>query len=403
MDVAVTGIGAITPLGASVEATWTNLLAGCSGVREVTDQLDGMELPTRAAAAMAVDPASLLDRVAARRLDRVQQALLVAAAEAWACAGTPDVEPERLAVVAGTGIGGLHTILEQQRILYESGPRKVSPRTVPMLMANAGAAQLSIIYHAKAGCYTPVSACSSGAEAFASGARLIEQGHADVVIVGGADAAITPLTISAFAAAGALCTDQGLPPAERSRPFDARRNGFVLGEGAGVAVLERASHATARGATILAILAGTGITSDAHHITSPDPSGEQQQRAMRDAIHSADLTPADIGHVNCHATGTTVGDIIETDAIRAAIGQHPLLTAPKSSLGHLVGAAGAIEAILTVQAVRHHLAPPTINLTRPDPHITQPITTAPTPITGAALTNSFAFGGQNTALLFTPH
>ncbi len=401
MDVVVTGVGAITPLGGSAGALWDGLLSGRSGVCDLGDRLGDPSLPVTIGAPMAVDPADGLDRVAARRLDRVQQAALVAAAEAWRDAGAPEVPSDRLAVVMATGVGGITTLLEQQHVLETGGPRRVNPRAVPMLMANAGASQVGIAYGARAGCYTPVSACSSGAEAFVAGARLLAADEADTVIVGGADAALLPLTIAAFARAGALCR-RGDVPAEASRPFDTDRDGFVLGEGAAVALLDRAGDARARGATAYARLAGYGVTSDAFHITAPDPSGEGQARAMTLALRRAGLEPADIGHVDCHATSTEVGDVVEARSIRAAVGTHPVLTAPKGALGHLVGAAGAVEAVVTALTVAHRTIPPTLNLVTLDPAVEQEVATRPRPLAGAALSNSFAFGGQNVALAFTP-
>ncbi len=402
MDIAITGMGAVTPLGGSVDESWRRLCAGESGVRDIADALDEPSaLPVTIGAPMAVDPADSLDRITARRLDRVQQAALVASTQAWEDAGKPDVDPTRLAVVLATGVGGISTIVHQQSVLDRAGARRVSPRTVPMLMANAGAAQVSIAYQARAGAYTPVSACSSGAEAFVAGARLLALDEADMVIVGGADAALTPLTVAAFANSGALCTRYRSPD-EASRPFDRDRAGFVLGEGAAVAVLERTESARARGRRGYARLAGYAVTSDAYHITAPDPSGAEQARAMVTAVRRAGLSTADIGHVNCHATSTEIGDVIEARSIRSAIGDHPVLSAPKASLGHLVGAAGAVEAVIAALSVAEERIPPTINLTRPDPEIGLETATTTRPLHGAVLSNSFAFGGQNVALVFTP-
>jgi len=406
-EVVVTGIGATTPLGGDVDALWQGVLAGRSGVRRIDELFASFpfagDLPAKIAAPMAVSPADVLTRVQARRMDRCEQAAFVAAQQAWAGAGAPGVEPERLAVAMGTGIGGVDTLLSQDDIIEERGPGKVSPLTVPMLMPNGPAAWVSLEFGAKAGVYTPVSACASGAEALAVGARLIRDGEADVVIAGGAEAAITPLTVAGFAQARTL-SRRNDDPAAASRPFDADRDGFVLGEGAGAVVLERADFAAARGARVLGRLAGYGITADAYHITGPDPTGAGQIRAMRKAVADAGLSPADIVHVNCHATSTVVGDAGEAAAIAAALGTGAVLTAPKSSIGHLVGAAGAVEGIITLLSVARGVVPPTLNLDRKDPQVSLDVV-AGTPREvgpGPALSNSFGFGGQNVSLVFAP-
>lgn len=393
-EVVVTGLGAITPLGADAASTWDALLAGESGLR------DGA-LPGVVAGAMAVDPATLMPRVTARRLDRSQQAALVAAAEAWSDAGGPEVDPYRLASAVGTGIGGVRTLLNEDDVLEASGTRRVSPRTVPMLMPNAAAALISIEYGARAGAYTPVSACSSGAEAIALGARLIRAGEADVVIAGGTEAAVTPITVAGFVQAKALSRHTA-EPASASRPFAADRSGFVLSEGAAVMVLERAEHAAARGARVHAVLAGAGIAADAHHITAPAADGSGQIAAMRKALAQAGLAPDRISHINAHATGTPVGDAAEARAIGEVFGRATV-TAPKASLGHLFGAAGAIEALLAVLSVEHGVVPPTRNLAAGvGPDIDHDVVAerrdAPQE---AVLTNSFGFGGQNVSLVFT--
>ncbi|MER5204703.1 beta-ketoacyl-[acyl-carrier-protein] synthase family protein [Streptomyces sp. NPDC002825] len=402
-EVVVTGLGAITPLGADVASTWEALLAGGSGLRG--GALRGHEdvgLPDTVAGTMAVDPADLLPPVRARRLDRSQQAALVAAAEAWADAGAPEVDPDRLASAIGTGIGGVRTLLKEDDALEAAGIRRVSPRTVPMLMPNAAAALISIEYSARAGVYTPVSACSSGAEAIALGARLIRAGEVDVVIAGGTEAAITPITVAGFVQAQALSRHAG-EPESASRPFAADRSGFVLGEGAAVVVLESAEHAAARGARVHAVLAGAGIAADAHHITAPAPDGSGQISAMRKALAQAGLASERISHINAHATGTPVGDVAEAHAIREVFGRATV-TAPKAALGHLFGAAGAIEALIAVLSVEHGVIPPTRNLTAAgvDPDIDLDVVAerrdAPQE---AVLSNSFGFGGQNVSLVVT--
>ena len=403
-DVLVTGVGAITPLGGDAASTWAALLAGKSGIRdEAQGLLAAAGLPVTIAAAMAADPAGRMTPAQGRRLDRSQQAALTAAAEAWADAGSPDADPDRFAVAIGTGIGGVTTLLRQDDVLESAGARRVSPRTVPMLMPNASAALISIEYGARAGAYTPVSACSSGAEALALGARLIRSGEADVVIAGGTEAAITPITVAGFAQATALSRYSG-DPASASRPFAADRDGFVLGEGASVVVLESAGHAAARGARAHAVLAGAGIAADAHHITAPAPDGSGQVAAMRAALARAAVSPADVGHVNAHATGTPVGDTAEARAIRSLFGNAVPVTAPKASLGHLFGAAGAIEALIAILSVEHDVIPPTRNLAggAVDPGIgLDVVTTAREAAQRAVISNSFGFGGQNVSLLFT--
>ncbi|NIJ05796.1 beta-ketoacyl-ACP synthase II [Frigoribacterium faeni] len=404
MDISVTGYGAVSPFGHGVDPLWDALLAGSSGVRQL--DRDGAlweQVPIRVGAPAALDADGLLGRVRANRLDRSQQLALVAAAEAWSDAGAPAVAGDRLAVVVGTGVGGIETLLDAHDTLGASGARRVSPRTVPMLMANAAAAQISIEYGARGGAYTTVSACASGAEAIAVAARLIVTGEADVVIAGGAEAAVTPVTMASFAQSQALAKPDGDDPATLSRPFDVRRRGFVLGEGAGFVVLERAEHAAARRQRSHATLAGWGITSDAHHITAPLEDGSEQERAMTAAIRMAGLTGGDVDHVNAHATGTLLGDIGEAAAIRRTVGPHALVTAPKSSIGHMFGAAGAVEAILTIRALETGTVPPTRNLEQLDPAVDLDVVTGTVrsaPLR-AALNNSFGFGGQNASLVFT--
>jgi 3-oxoacyl-[acyl-carrier-protein] synthase II len=403
--VVVTGLGATTPLGGDVETLWQGLMDGRSGVRRIDDLLPGAlaeQLPTRIAAPMAMSPDDVLPRVQARRMDRCHQAALVAARQAWADAGAPDVDPERLAVVIGTGMGGVTTLLDQDDALEQAGAKRVSPLMVPMLMPNGAAAWISLEFGARAGVYTPVSACSSGAEALAFAARLIRSGEADVVIAGGAEAVITPVTIAGFGQARTLSTRDD-EPERASRPFDVDRDGFVLGEGAGVLILEREEFAAARQARRRGTLAGFGITSDAHHITGPDPTGAGQIRAIRRAVADAGLQPGDVDHVNCHATSTVVGDVGEAAAIESALGQDVVLTAPKSSMGHLIGAAGAVEAIITLLSLENGVIPATLNLDKLDPQVHLDVVTGrprQQPL-AAAVSNSFGFGGQNVSLLFT--
>lgn len=404
MDISITGYGAVSPFGHGVDALWDALVAGRSGVHLLDRsgaRWDG--LPIRVGADAALDADGALGRVRAARLDRSQQLALVAAEEAWADAGAPDVAGDRLAVVVGTGIGGVETLLDAHDVLGESGARRVSPRAVPMLMANGAAAQISIAFGARAGAYTTVSACASGAEAIAMAARLIATGEADVVVAGGTEAAVTPVTMASFAQSQALAKPLDDDPTTLSRPFDADRRGFVLGEGAGFVVLERADHAAARAQRTHATLAGWGITSDAFHVTAPLADGSEQERAMTAAIRMAGLTGADIDHVNAHATGTPVGDVGEAAAIARAVWTGAVVTAPKSAVGHMFGAAGAVESILTVRAIETGTVPPTLNLERLDPAVGLDVVAGSAravPIR-AALNNSFGFGGQNASLVFT--
>jgi 3-oxoacyl-[acyl-carrier-protein] synthase II len=405
-DVVITGLGAITPLGPDVESLWAGALAGRSGVRRIDERFAGYphaaDLPTLIGAPMAVEPDTELTRVQARRMDRAEQAALVAAKQAWAHAGAPEVDPERLATVIGTGIGGVTTLLAQDDVIEQRGPARVSPLTVPMMMPNGPAAWVSLEFGAKAGVYATVSACASGAEALSMAVRLIRAGEADVVIAGGAEAAIAPLTVAGFAQARTL-SKRNDDPERASRPFDVDRDGFVLGEGAGVLILERAGFAAARGARVLGRLAGFGVTSDAYHITGPDPTGAGQIRAIRRAVADAGLTPADIDHVNCHATSTVVGDVGEAAAIQQALGDDVVLTAPKSGIGHLVGAAGAVESILTLLTVTNGIIPPTLNLETKAPEVTLDVVAGEPRKQDmrAAVCNSFGFGGQNVSLVFT--
>jgi 3-oxoacyl-[acyl-carrier-protein] synthase II len=405
VDVVVTGVGATTPLGGDVASTWDGLLAGRSGVSTLdADWVHKYELPVQIAAQLKVEPTEILPRVEARRLDRSEQVAMVASRQAWADAGHDEntVEPERLAVIIGTGIGGALTLLAQDDLLETAGLRKVSPLTVPMLMPNGPAAHVGLSLKARAGVHAPVSACASGAEAIAWAYRMIRSGEADVVVAGGAEACITGITMAGFAQARTMSTRNN-EPEKASRPFDGERDGFVLGEGAGIMVLERADFAKARGAKVYARLAGIGTSSDAHHITAPDPEGNGQLRAIQAAMRNGGLSPADIGHVNCHATSTPVGDTIESIAINRAIGSHPLLTAPKGSLGHLLGASGAVEAIATALSVRDNVIPPTANLQNPDPALLHEVVAGqPRKIElNAAINDSFGFGGHNVALAFT--
>ena len=403
--VVVTGLGATTPIGGDVPSTWAALLAGTSGVGVLAEEW-AAELPVRIAARAKVEPLEVLDRVEARTLDRSQQFAIIAAREAWAQAGKPDVEKERLGVVFASGIGGVTTLLNQYDVLREKGPRRVSPHTVPMLMPNGPAAAVGLDLQARAGVHTPVSACASGAEAIAYGLEMIRTGRADVVVCGGTEAAIHPLPLAAFAAMRAMSTRND-EPLRASRPYDKGRDGFIMGEGAGAVVLESEEHAKARGATILGEIAGAGITSDGYHIAAPDPEGRGVVRALRAALESANLAPSDITHINAHATSTPAGDVAEAKAIRQVFGSaadNVVVSAPKSTFGHLLGAAGAVEAIATLLSVTQHIVPPTLNLDDRDDDVDLDIVTVdPRPLReGPAISNAFGFGGHNVVLVIKP-
>ncbi|MBG0565724.1 beta-ketoacyl-ACP synthase II [Actinoplanes aureus] len=402
VDVVVTGLGATTPLGGDVASTWDAMLAGRSGVGPLTQEWAG-QLPVRIAAQLAVEPSEVLERVRLRRMDRAEAMAVIAAKQAWADAGLADsgLDPDRLAVSYGTGIGGAITLLEQDDILEQSGPRRVSPHTVPMLMPNGPAAYIGLELGARAGVRAMASACATGAEAVALGLDLLRAGRADVVVAGSTEAVVHPLPIAGFASMRAMSTRND-DPEKASRPWDKNRDGFVLGEGAGALILERADHAAARGARVYARLAGAGITSDGFDIVQPDPECRGGIRAMRMAIQDAGLTGADIHHVNAHATSTPVGDMGEIKGIKAAIGTHPILTSTKSMSGHLLGAAGALESIATILALRDGIIPPTINLDEPDERLDLDVAAhkaRPAEIQ-AAMNNSFGFGGHNVALVF---
>ncbi|MCZ2807544.1 beta-ketoacyl-[acyl-carrier-protein] synthase family protein [Modestobacter sp. VKM Ac-2983] len=405
-DVVVTGLGATTPLGGDVASTWDALLAGRSGVSRITDDW-AKDFPAQLVARLSTEPAEVLDRVRIRRLDRSQQVAVIAAEEAWRDAAGADsgVDPLRVAVVFGTGIGGAVTLLDQNDILASKGPKRVSPFTIPMLMPNGPAAAVGLAVGARAGVHAPVSACASGAEAIRWGLDLLRLDRADMVVVGGTEACVHPLPMAGFSAMRAMSTRND-EPHRASRPFDKGRDGFVLGEGAAALVLERADAAKARGAKVHARLAGAGGTADSYDLVAPHPEGEGAGRAITAAIRDAGLTAADIGHVNAHATSTPIGDTAEAAAIRDAIGDHPLVTATKSQTGHLLGAAGALESVFTILALREQLVPATANLDDPDDDAAVQALDivrrdARKATFSAALNDSFGFGGHNMALVFT--
>jgi 3-oxoacyl-[acyl-carrier-protein] synthase II len=404
--VVVTGIGATTPLGGDSKTSWQNLLAGKSGISTLTQEwVARHELPVTFAGQAKTPAADILTLQEAKRLDPSSQFALIAAREAWADAGSPAVNPERLAVDYATGIGGVWTLLDAYDVLKERGPRRVLPMTVPMLMPNGPAAAIGMDISARAGVRTAVSACASGTEAIANAFNRIRSGEVDVVVAGGSEAAIHPLPIAAFAAMQAL-SKRNDAPEKASRPYDIDRDGFVMSEGGGALVLESEEHALARGAKIYAEVVGAAVTSDAYHITAPDPEGSAAARAMIGAIEQSGSSIADVVHINAHATSTPVGDIAEYNALKRVFGDHLpkiAVSATKSSTGHLLGGAGAIEAIFTVLALHERTAPPTINLDNPDPAIELDVVTSPRKLEGSnilAITNSFGFGGHNAVVAF---
>lgn len=401
MRIAVTGLGATTPLGGDIASNWSALIEGRSGIRTLTEPWVD-EMTVHFAGTLAEEPP--LDRVEARKLDRSQQVALVAAREAWADAGSPEVDPLRMGAVIGSGIGGFITLLNAYDTLKERGPSRISPHTVPMLMPSGPAAVVGLEFHAAAGVHAPVSACASGAEAIGVAARMIVDGRADVVLAGGTESPIHQLTMAGFAAMRALSTRND-DPQGASRPYDVDRDGFVMGEGAGVLVLESEEHAKARGARIYAYVVGAGMTADAHHIAQPDPEGKGAARAIRAALEQADASPQDVAHINAHATSTPQGDVAEAVAIRAAMGSsQPLVTGTKSMTGHMLGAAGAVEGIYTVLALHHRLVPATLNLHHQDPEVDLDVVHgAPRELPSGdllALNNSFGFGGHDVAIAF---
>lgn len=411
--VVVTGIGATTPLGGDSASTWEAMLAGQSGVGSL-DQDWAADLPVRIAAQAAVDPSEVLPRAQARKLDRSAQFALIAAREAWADAGftakageDTSVDPDRLGTVIASGIGGVTTLLGQYDVLKEKGVRRVSPHTVPMLMPNGPSANVGLDVNARAGVHTPVSACASGSEAIGYAIEMIRTGRADIVVAGGTEAAIHPLPIVAFGNMMAMSKSND-DPQGASRPFDTARNGFVMGEGAGVIVLESAEHAAKRGARVYAEAIGQGISADSHDIVQPEPSGNGIAHALQNLLQATDLDPAEVVHVNAHATSTPQGDLAELKALRKVFGDdvdHMAVSATKSMTGHLLGGAGGIETVASILALYHRVAPPTINLDELDPEVDGDIVRGEPrklPAEGriAALNDSFGFGGHNVVLAF---
>jgi 3-oxoacyl-[acyl-carrier-protein] synthase II len=404
--IVVTGIGASSPLGGTAPESWSALLDGVSGAATLEyDWVEKYQLPVTFAAEAKVRPDTVLERPMAKRLDPSAQFALVAAKEAWADAGSPDVDPERLGVDFATGIGGLWTLLDAADTLREKGPRRVMPMTVPMLMPNAAAGNLSLHFNARAYARTVASACASSTESIVNAVEHLRAGLADVVIAGGTESVIHPVTIASFASMQAL-SRRNDDPATASRPGSIDRDGFVMGEGAGVLILETEEHARARGAKIYAAVVGGGVTADSYHITANDPEGLGAARAVRMALEMAGASPDDVTHINAHATSTPVGDPNEYQALRAVFGARVddiPVSATKASTGHLLGGTGALEAIFTILAIRDRQAPPTINLTTQDPEVPFRLSGSPTPLDAGdqlAISNSFGFGGHNAVAAF---
>lgn len=410
-EIVITGLGATTPLGGDVASTWAGMLAGRSGVSAITAEW-AEELPVKIAAYVKVDPSEIIDRVKARRLDRSTQLALIAAQQAWTDAGfdwdgEESVDPHRLSVSVASGIGGLHSLLNNWDAHRDKGYRRVSPFTIPMLMANAPAANVGLAVHAKAGVHTPVSACASSNEAISLGLDLLRLGRADIAVVGGTEATIHPLPLAAFGQMQAL-SRRNDEPERASRPWDADRDGFVMGEGSAIMVIETLEHAKARGAKIYGTIAGAGITADSYDMVQPDPSGEGQSRAMLKALQDSGLSASDIRHVNAHGTSTPAGDMTEAHSIRTALGDATdgaVVTSTKSMTGHLLGGAGALETLATLMALRDRTVPPTINLENPEDGLDIDVAAnASRPLPAgdlAALNNSFGFGGHNVAIAVT--
>lgn len=410
MTIVITGFGALTPIGDDAESTWTNMLAGRSGVH-LLEYDWAEELSVRIAGEVTTDLSPWISRVEARRLDRVSQLAIAAASQAWEDSGLAENNPyekDRTGVCVGTGIGGLTTTLEQWDVMHSKGIRRVSPFTVPGLMANAPAAHIGMMIGARAGVHTAVSACASGNEAISQGIDMLRLDRADLVLVGGTEAVINPLPIVSFSQMQAL-SKRNDSPETASRPWDVDRDGFVLGEGATIMVLERLESAQARGAKIYGTLAGSGISADSHDLVQPDPSGYGQELAMKRALADANLHPSEIKHVNAHGTSTPQGDTTEAKSISSALGdaaKDVLVTSTKSMTGHLLGAAGALETFATVMALHDRVIPPTINIENLEPDLPVQIVANEKkrlPAEGklAALNNSFGFGGHNVAIAVT--
>ena len=404
--VVVTGIGLVTPVGSDRKSTWDGLLAGRSGIDYIS-LFDSEGYTSRIAAEVnGFDAADLLGRKVAKRLDRFSQFAAVASLEALEDAGIDMAteDPDRVGVLIGSGVGGIITITEQYNVLLEKGPNRVSPFLVPMMLGDMASGQVSMMIGAKGPNFSTVSACATGADSIGEALEMIRRGRADVVIAGGTEAAICEISVAGFNSCMALSTRND-DPQGASRPFDSERDGFVLGEGAGVLILESIEHAEKRGANVLAELAGYGASSDSHHVTQPHPEGEGAARAMKWALDDAKLQPEDVIYINAHGTSTPMNDKFETIAMKRMFGDHVYnlaISSTKSMTGHLLGAAGGIEAAFSVLAVNEGAIPPTINLENPDPDCDLNYTPnkAVKQEVEVAMSNVFGFGGHNASLVF---
>jgi 3-oxoacyl-[acyl-carrier-protein] synthase II len=402
--VVITGMGAVTPLGLTVKEYWRNLVAGKGGITAIT-HFDPSRLTSRIAGELkGFDPLDSMDRKEARRADAFTQYAVVAAVEAMNQSGldTSEHNGNRIGAIIGSGIGGAGTWETQHQIFLEKGPGRVSPFFIPMMIIDMAAGKIAMLFGARGANFGTVSACASGAHAVGEAFRRIRSGELDAALAGGSEAAITEFCVAGFCSEKAL-SRRNEEPERASRPFDSERDGFVMGEGAAVVVLEAESHALERGAPVLAELAGYGATADAYHMTSPAPGGEGGARGMRLALEEAGLRPEEIGYINAHGTSTLLNDKFESMAIRSVFGEHAdglMVSSTKSMTGHLLGAAGAIELVATVQAVRENIAPPTINYEHPDPDcdLDYVPNEARRGTIDAALSNSLGFGGHNVTL-----
>ncbi|KZM75279.1 beta-ketoacyl-ACP synthase [Nocardia terpenica] len=401
-DVVVTSLAATTSIAGDVDSTWKGLLNGESGIDILDDSfIDQFELPVRIGGHLKVNPDDSLTREETRRLSYVERMALVLGREVWRNAGSPEVDGERLAVSIGTGLGGAEILIDATNKMTNGGYKHVPPLAIPMIMPNGSAAVVGLELGAKAGICTPVSACSSGSEAIANAWKMIAMGDADIVVTGGVEGSIQALPIAGFSMMRAMSTRND-DPKRASRPFDRDRDGFVFGEAGAMMVIETEEHARARGATIHARLLGAAITSDGFHLVAPDPDGKGAARSITRSLQLAGITKTDVAHVNAHATSTSIGDTAEARAIAAAIGNHASVYAPKSALGHSIGAVGALESVLTVLSIRDGIVPPTLNLDNQDPDIDLDIVhgQARSGRIDYAVNNSFGFGGHNVSLTF---
>lgn len=404
--VVITGVGMITPLGIGAEETWNGLIAGRSGIRRIT-QFDASAFPTQIAGeVIGFNPEDYVESKEVKKMDRFIHFAIAATTMALKDSGLKITQANagRIGVIVGSGIGGLHAIEHYHSVLLEKGPKRISPFFIPMLIINLAAGQISIRFGVKGPNSAVATACATGSHSIGDAFKIIQRGDADVMIAGGTEAVITPLGIGGFNAMKALSTRNN-EPEKASRPFDINRDGFIMGEGAGILILESLEHALDRGAKVYAEVAGYSMTADAYHITSPSPGGEGAARCMALALKDAGLHPSDIEYINAHGTSTKHGDELETQAIKTVFGEHAYklcVSSTKSMTGHLLGAAGGVEAVMTVLCIHHGAVPPTINLDNPDPECDLdyvPLTSRKMPV-HTALTNSFGFGGTNACLIF---